>query len=85
MFVLLAGKAGERKTFECPIYALSIYSMLLLLLAQYKHLDSKILATEGNFRSKLKVLNFSNFTLFQLWPNILLKLVIFLLCKNYKV
>ena len=43
MFVLLAGKAGERKTFECPIYALSIYSMLLLLLAQYKHLDSKLL------------------------------------------
>ena len=45
MFVLLAGKAGERKTFECPIYALSIYSMLLLLLAQYKHLDSKLLAS----------------------------------------
>ena len=45
MFVLLAGKAGERKTFECPIYALSIYSMLLLLLAQYIHLDNKLLAT----------------------------------------
>ena len=63
MFVLLAGKAGERKTFECPIYALSIYSMLLLLLAQYKHLDSKLLATltlavkifgvTGHFTSKI--------------------------------
>ena len=44
---------------------------------------------QQNFRSKLKVLNFSNFTLwnftFQLWPKILLKLVIFPLWKNYEI